>query len=104
MPLGKKGKVERRIQSLQSIVRKTVMHRHGQPHEMKIIGLEAVSALNQRPGPTGVSPSMMLFGQRMKLYGELYANGEPTAHPDAADDSYPIAQALADTRYLQADM
>ena len=49
-----------------------------------MVGLEAVAALSQRPGPTGVSPSMMLFGQRLKMYGELYANGEPTAHPDAA--------------------
>ena len=56
-----KGKVERRTQSFQSIVRKTVMHRNGLPDEMKMIGLEAVAALNQRPGPTGVSPSMMLF-------------------------------------------
>ena len=62
-----KGKVERRIQSFQSIVRKTVMHRDGHPDEMKIIGLEAVAALNQRPGPTGVSPSMMLFWAAFKV-------------------------------------
>ena len=70
------------------------MHRGGQAHEMKIIGLEAIAALNQRPGPTGVSPSLMLFGQRLKMYGELYANGEPTAHPDAADDASQLYRRL----------
>ena len=61
---------------------------------MRIMGLEAASAVSHRPGPTGVSPSMMLFGQRMKLYGELYANGEPTAHPDAADDATQLNRRL----------
>ena len=100
-----KGKVERRTQSSPSIVRKTVMHRSGQSHEMKMIGMEAVAAMNQRPGPTGVSPSMMLFGQRLEVYGELYANGEATAHPDAADHVTQLhPPAIADTRYLQTDV
>ena len=43
--------------------------------EMRITGIEAATALNQRPGPNGVSAGMMLFGQKMKLSGELYANG-----------------------------
>ena len=47
---------------------------------MKYAGIEAAYALNQRPGPTGVSAGMMLFGQRLKQYGELYANGEPAYH------------------------
>ena len=31
--------------------RKAVMHRQSKPPDMKIAGLEAVAALNQRPGP-----------------------------------------------------
>ena len=37
---------------------------------------------------------MMLFGQRLKTYGELYANGDPTAHPDAADSSIILGRRL----------
>ena len=70
------------------------MHRQCKAAEMKIVGIEAATALNQRPGPTGVSASMMLFGQRLKLYGELYANGEPTAHPDATDNSSALGRRL----------
>ena len=36
----------------------------------------------------------MLFGQRLKLYGELYANGEATAHPDAADNATQLHRRL----------
>ena len=57
--------------------------------EMKLAGVEAVNALNQRPGASGVSSAMLLFGQKMKLYGEIYANGEPAAysHLDGTDVS-----------------
>ena len=48
-------------------------------------GIEAATALNQRPGPNGVSAGMMLFGQRLNVYGELYANGEPVTHPDGTE-------------------
>ena len=36
----------------------------------------------------------MLFGQRLKMYGEMYASGEPTAHPDAADNATQIHRRL----------
>ena len=85
-----KGKCERKIQSFKSIVRKTVLHSGIKgADEMRVAGVEAISAINQRPGASGVSPAMMLFGQRTKLYGELYANGEPTLHhldTDAASE------------------
>lgn len=51
---------------------------------MKVVGIEAATALSYRPGTTGVSAAMMFIGQRFKTYGELYVNGEPTAHTDAA--------------------
>ena len=47
---------------------------------MRVAGVEVATSLNQRPGPSGVSAGMLLFGQRLKLYGELYANGEPAYH------------------------
>ena len=52
---------------------------------MRSAGLEAVQAINQRPGPTRCSPGVMLFGQRTKFDGEIYANGEGLYHPDADD-------------------
>ena len=76
-----KGQVERKIQSFKSIVKKAVIHQGiNTSQEMKICGIEAAAALNARPGATGVSPGMLLFGQRLKIYGELYADGEPTYH------------------------
>ena len=56
---------------------------------MKTSALEVTVAINQRPGLSGLSPAPMLFGQRLKLYGELYANEEPAGHHpngDNADD------------------
>ena len=36
---------------------------------------------------------MLLFGQRLKLYGELYAQGEPVGHhPDVDDPSSYLAR------------
>ena len=55
-------------------------------NDMIAAGWEAAAFLNQRPGASGVSASMMLFGQRLRLYGELYSAGEPEAvghHPEA---------------------
>ena len=76
-----KGQVERKIQSMCSIIRKTTLHLGLDGDiDMKLAGIEAATALNQRPGASGVSPSMMLFGQRMKLFGELYQDGEPAYH------------------------
>ncbi len=89
-----KGKVERKIESFKAIVRKSVLHSGVRGTEMKIAGIEAAASLNQRPGPTGVSPAMMLFGQRLKLYGELYANGEPTTHPEGGDTSTVLGRRL----------
>ena len=41
-----------------------------------------------------MSPSMVLFGQRMKLYGELYANGEAVTHPEGTDASTTLGRRL----------
>jgi len=89
-----KGRVERKIESFKAIVKKTVLHSGVNGTEMKLTGIEAATSLNQRPGPTGVSPAMMLFGQRLKLYGELYANGEPMCHPDGGDQSTELGRRL----------
>ena len=76
-----KGQVERKISTVKSIMRQTELHLGLKgPVDMKYAGIEAVSALNQRPGASGVSAAMMLFGQKLKLYGELYEDGEPAYH------------------------
>ncbi len=91
-----KGKVERKVKTICSIIRKSVLHLGLKGAEdMKYAGIEAASAVNQRPGSTGVSPGMMLFGQRLKLYGELYANGEPAYHHlDGNDASSELGRRL----------
>ena len=48
----------------------------------------------RRPGPSGVSPAMMLFGQRLKLYGELYADGEPLHHLEGTDPSTELGRRM----------
>ena len=53
---------------------------------MKAVGAEAASAINGRPGPSGVSAAMLFFGQRLKLYGDLYVGGEPAGHHPEGDD------------------
>ena len=58
-----KGKVERMIQSVRSVVRKIVLHLGTKgEQDMRLAGIEAASAINARPGISGVSPAMMLFG------------------------------------------
>ena len=50
-------------------------------------------SLEAVPGISGISPCLMLFGQRLKLYGELYANGEPAGrHPDGDDPESVLAR------------
>ena len=91
-----KGKVERKIKTICSIIRKTVLHLGLKgPEDMKLAGVEAAAAVNHRPGPSGVSPGMMLFGQRLKMYGELYADGEPAYHHlDGNDPSTELGRRL----------
>ena len=48
---------------------------------LTIAGTEAATSLSHKPNATGVSASTMLLGQRLKLHGEQYANGEPDIHP-----------------------
>ncbi len=79
-----------------AIIKKTVLHLGLKGEEdMKYAGIEAASAVNHRPGASGVSPGMMLFGQKLKLYGELYANGEPAYHHlDGNDASSELGRRL----------
>ena len=79
---------------IKSVVRKIILHMGLRGVDDVCLALiEAASAINQRPGPSGVSSSMLLFGQRLKLYGELYAQGAPAGHhPDADDPSSDLAR------------
>ena len=83
-----KGKVERKIRTFKESLQKAVLHVGVKGEkEAKTAGIEVVSAINQRPGQHGVSAAMMLFGQKLKLYGEIYADGEPYHHIDSAPGS-----------------
>ena len=88
-----KGKVERKVRSFKEATTKAVLQLGIKgPDEMRLAGIEVAAALNQRPGPSGISPGTMLFGQRMKLYAELYADGEPALHP--LDNNNALARQL----------
>ena len=89
-----KGKVERKIESIKHVLRKAIIHCGVKADEMNIAGIEAAVAVNQRPGASGISPSMMLFGQRLKLYGEIDAGGEAVAHPEATDVSSELGRRM----------
>ena len=91
-----KGQVERKIESFKSIVRKVILNRGlTTADEMRTAGHEIAAILNQRPGPHGVSAGMMLFGQRTKLYGEIYKDGEPHMHHlSGADASSELGRRL----------
>jgi len=85
--LGKKAGRKRRIQQPKAVVKKAVIYRGTQgPEEIAVTGREAASAISQRPGISGLSPHMMLFGQRLRLFGDLNANGEPAGHHPGGDD------------------
>ena len=67
-----KGQVERKIQTIKSIITKVVLRQGlAGTDEMHIAGIEAAAAVNQRPGSSGVSPGMMLFGQVEELWRTL---------------------------------
>ena len=55
---------------------------------MDIVTLEAATAKNRRPGPSGVSPAMHLFGLKLRLPAEVYEDGiAPGVHHDVIDES-----------------
>ena len=88
-----KGQCERMIQTMKGAIRKSVLRLGlAGPLDMRAVGFEAASASNQRPGPSGVSPARVFFGQRLRLYGDLYEGGRPTTRrPDAEEPQSDIA-------------
>ena len=80
--------------TVRGTIRRSVVHmglrRAG---DVRLAGIEAATAINHRPGTSGVSPALLLFGQRAKLFGEMYADGVPAARrPDAYDPSTALAR------------
>ena len=69
------------------MIRKVVQHLGlaGQ-HEMRTAVTEVISSLNARPTASGISPSVLVFGKRIKLYGEIWEDGRPHSYHPAADD------------------
>ena len=50
--------------------------------DMKVTAYEAVAAMSSRAAASDISPSMMVFVQKSKLYGELYKGGQTHSfHP-----------------------
>ncbi len=61
--------------------------------DMRLAGIEAASAISHRPGASGASPALLLFGQCAKLFREMYEDGVPAAaHPEADDPSTALAR------------
>jgi hypothetical protein len=59
-----KGRVERKNATVRGVIRRSVLHSGVRgAKEMRLLGFEAASAINHRPGPSGVSASLMLFGE-----------------------------------------
>ena len=89
-----KGQCERTAQTIKNTIRNTVLQLGlDGPIVLRLAGFEASSAANHRPGPSGISPCMMTFGQRLRLYGELCQHGRPSSrHPDADDPPSEMAR------------
>ena len=91
-----KGKAERSISAAKSVFRKTVSHMQvlGR-EEMEITGHEVASGLNHHINESGVSASLLLFGQRVKLCGEIWHNGKPSGyHPEVEQSGSPLERRL----------
>ena len=59
---------------------------------MSVVSYEVAHALNQRAGRLGIPPATRVFGQRMKVHGELMEHGEVIAHPKLVDEGDELAR------------
>ena len=58
---------------------------------MSVVSCEVARALNQRAGRFGSLPAIRVFGQRVKVHGELMEQGEVVPHPKVVDDGDELA-------------
>ncbi len=85
------GRVERMSAAVRGTIRRTAVHMR--LRREACWSHEAAAAINHRPGASGVSPALFLFGEPAKLLGETYADGVPAArHPEADDPSTALAR------------
>ncbi|CAK0825609.1 unnamed protein product [Prorocentrum cordatum] len=83
-----KGKVERKIQEAKNVMKKSIRH-----------------ALNHFPGQCGYSPSLLLFGQKMKFVGECWHEGKAVSyHPCVAEEGDPLARRLKIREHCQQSL
>ena len=61
---------------------------------MSTVSNEVAHALNQRAGRFGTPPATRVFGQRMKVCGELMEYGEVVHHPKVLDEGDELARRL----------
>ena len=59
---------------------------------MSIVSFEVAHALNQRAGRLGIPTATRVFGQRMKLCGELMERGEVVLDPKVLDEGDELAR------------
>ena len=59
---------------------------------MPVVSYEVAHELNQRAGRLGFLPATRVFGQRMKVYGELVEHGEVVPHPKVVDEGDELAR------------
>ena len=59
---------------------------------MSSVSYEVAHVLNQRAGRLGIPPATRVFGQRMKVYGELMEHGEVDPHPTVVDEGDELAR------------
>ena len=59
---------------------------------MCVVSYEVAHALNQRAGRLGIPPATRVFGQRMKVCGELMGRWEVVLHPKVMDEGDELAR------------
>ena len=85
--------MEQRIATLKEMAGKSILqHQVAGRSAMSIDSFEVAHALNQRAGRLGMVPATRVFGQRMKVYGELMEHGEVVLHPKVLDEGDELAR------------
>ena len=81
-----KGRVKQRIATILEVAGKAILqHQVTGRSAMSVVSYEVAHALIQRAGRLGILPATRVFGQRMKVYGELMEHGKVVPQPKVVD-------------------
>ena len=87
-----KGRAEKRIATIKDVAGKTTLqHQVAGRSAMSIVSYKVAHALNQGAGRSS-PPATQVFGQRVKVHGELMEHGEVVPHRTVVDEGDELAR------------